>query len=293
MMGCRTVTRDAPVQTIPGDEIIVAGRRFHTGTRVVTWLEPSGYNGYVGVPPLLVRRSALPAAQTEIIERNGWDLLSLQRVVDQFVLHYDACGTSRTCFEVLKSRGLSIHFLLDIDGTVYQTLDLQERALHATTSNDRSVGIEIANIGAYPPDAARPLEEWYQRKPDGSTLLTIPKRFSEPRILTAGFRGHPARADRVEGILQGQRLVQYDFTPEQYTALAKLTAALCRVFPRIRADYPHGFFGDEPLSKKMNDSRLARYRGILGHYQLQENKVDPGPAFDWRRFRSAVQRELH
>jgi N-acetyl-anhydromuramyl-L-alanine amidase AmpD len=292
LVGCGTVPREAKVHAIPGDEIIAAGQRFHTGTRVVTWLESNGYNGYAGVPPLLVRRSALREAQKAIIERNGWDLPSLQRVVDQFVLHYDASGTSRVCFRALQSRQLSIHFLLDIDGTVYQTLDLQERALHATTSNDRSIGIEIANIGAYPPDAAQPLEEWYQRQPDGSTQLTIPKRFSDPRILTADFRGHPARPDRVEGIVQDHRLVQYDFTPEQYATLVKLTAALCRVFPKIRPDYPHAFFRGEPFSRKMNDSRLARYRGILGHYHLQKNKVDPGPAFDWRRFRNAVRREL-
>src|SRR4051794_5925877 len=29
-----------------GDEIIVAGQRFHTGTRVVTWMEPGGYDAY-------------------------------------------------------------------------------------------------------------------------------------------------------------------------------------------------------------------------------------------------------
>lgn len=293
MPGCRTVTRYAPPVAVPGDEIVVAGQRFHTGTRVVTWLDPNGYNAYAGFPPLRLRQSALPSAQRTAIERKGWDLPSLQGVVDQFVLHYDACGISKLCFDVLRSRELSVHFLLDIDGTVYQTLDLQERALHATTSNDRSIGIEIANIGAYPPDAAQPLDEWYQRKPDGSTELTIPARFTDPHLLTLNFHGRPARPSPVSGVVQDQRLVQYDFTPEQYAALAKLTAALCRVFPKIRADYPHAFFSDEPVTGKLGDRRLARYRGILGHDHIQENKVDPGPAFDWRRFRNAVRQELH
>jgi N-acetyl-anhydromuramyl-L-alanine amidase AmpD len=26
---------------------------------------------------------------------------------------------------------------------------------------------------------------------------------------------------------------------------------------------------------------LERYQGILGHYHVQLNKVDPGPAFQW------------
>ena len=34
--------------------------------------------------------------------------------------------------------------MLDVDGTIYQTLDVKERAWHATTSNTRAVGIEIA-----------------------------------------------------------------------------------------------------------------------------------------------------
>src|ERR1043166_5896735 len=29
-----------------GDEIVVAGHLFHTGTRVVTWMDPGGYDAY-------------------------------------------------------------------------------------------------------------------------------------------------------------------------------------------------------------------------------------------------------
>jgi len=28
---------------------------------------------------------------------------------------------------------------------------------------------------------------------------------------------------------------------------------------------------------------VKSYQGILGHYQVQTNKVDPGPAFQWDR----------
>jgi hypothetical protein len=46
--GCRTVPSKASVPG-PGDEIIMAGQRFHTGTRVITWMEPGGYNAYHGI----------------------------------------------------------------------------------------------------------------------------------------------------------------------------------------------------------------------------------------------------
>jgi N-acetyl-anhydromuramyl-L-alanine amidase AmpD len=42
-----------------------------------------------------------------------------------------------------------VHFLLDVDGTIYQTLDLHEKAFHATYANDFSIGVEIAHPGAW------------------------------------------------------------------------------------------------------------------------------------------------
>jgi len=61
-----------------------------------------------------------------------------------------------------------VHFMLDVDGTIYQTLDVKERAWQATKANDRSVGIEIANIGAYPANGnSTVLSEWYRKGPDG------------------------------------------------------------------------------------------------------------------------------
>src|SRR6185295_14591240 len=91
-------------------------------------------------------------------------------------------GTSRQCFKVLHdNRDLSVHFMLDLDGTIYQTLDLKERAWHATTSNSRSIGIEIANIGAYPPGNETALERWY-RTADRKTLITIPSDFEPSGI---------------------------------------------------------------------------------------------------------------
>ncbi len=282
LAGCRSYSPRA----IPGDEIVVAGERFHTGTRVVTWHEPGGYNAYAG------RAALRPRAFAKDEMRPEWTVRRLRKGVDQFVLHYDACGLSKVCFDVLHARGLSVHFLLDVDGTIYQTLDLQERALHATTSNDRSIGIEIANIGAYPPDAAQPLERWYRRDAaTGGAVLTVPAAIKDPRILTPNFVGRPARGEAIGGSIHGQSLRQYDLTPEQYAALTKLTAALCAIFPRLRCDFPRDADG-EPITRKLPDEKLARYRGILGHYHLQQNKVDPGPAFQWKRFIAAVRRAL-
>ncbi|HEY6562861.1 MAG TPA: hypothetical protein VIY86_00065, partial [Pirellulaceae bacterium] len=83
-------------------------------------------------------------------------------------------------------------------------------------------------------------------------------------------------------IIQGQKLRQYDFTPEQYDSLMKLTATLCRIFPAIRCDYPRDGKG-QLIPEKLPDERLRQYQGVLGHFHVQANKTDPGPAFDWDR----------
>jgi len=170
--------------------------------------------------------------------------------------------------------------MCDVDGTIYQTLDLKESAWHATISNNRSVGIEIANIGAYPVNEKNPLADWYKKDAKGQTVLTIPDEFGAAGIRTPGFVGHPARPDPIYGNIQGHDLVQYDFTPQQYEALIKLTATLCKVFPRIKCQFPVGADG-KVIPHKLPKEELANYHGVLGHYHIQTDKVDPGPAFQW------------
>ena len=68
----------------------------------------------------------------------------------------------RLTFEKLLSRHLSVQFMLDLDGTIYQAMDLQEEAPHATKANGRSIGIEIANLGAHSGSIA-PLNEWVKK----------------------------------------------------------------------------------------------------------------------------------
>ena len=229
------------------------------------------------------QRGTLTAEEFEMVRGGGWPLELLQDKVDQFVYHYDVCGTSRTCFKVLHdSRGLSVHFMLDLDGTIYQTLDLKERAWHATTSNSRSVGIEIANMGAYANPARSPLREWYGKDDEGRTVITIPSRFGDGGIRTKDFVGRPAREELVWGTVQGRRYAMYDLTPQQYDSLIKLTAALCTVFPKMNCDYPRDAEG-KLILQKLDEDRLENYQGLLGHFHVQRDKQDPGPAFDWDR----------
>jgi len=318
LSACQTL-RPSPVAEpvkIHGDEIVVAGQMFRIGTPVVLWTDPHGYDAYrverrfapfeesdwetsrEAVPGLRtpnrynLRRHGLTAEQIEMVRGGGWDLPMLQEVVDQFVYHYDATGTSMLCFEALHDiHGLSVHFMLDVDGVIYQTLDLKERAWHATTSNTRSIGIEIANIGAFGKDEESPLDEWYRREADGRTRLTVPERHDGGGVLTAGFVGRPARNEPVTGIIQGREVTQFDFTPEQYEALIKLTAALVEIFPKMTLDYPRSENG-ELIPHKLPDEQLEQYQGLIGHYHIQTNKIDPGPAFQWDRVLDGARERL-
>jgi N-acetyl-anhydromuramyl-L-alanine amidase AmpD len=315
--GCKSIYSPGTFAPRKGDEIVVAGRFVHTGTPVVLWMDPGGYDAYRvdrRFSPLdtadwkdtqaevkgmnspnrySLRRDHLTTNELERVRGGGWDLPLLQKVVDQFVLHFDVCGVSRQCFNVLQDhRDLSVHFMLDLDGTIYQTLDLKERAWHATISNDRSVGIEIANMGDYPPGESRPLDEWYSRDANGQTRITIPARYGDGGIRTPGFVGHPARPDPVPGRIQGQDLIQYDFTPQQYQALIHLTATLCKVFPKIRCDYPRDAAG-KLIPQKLPDDQLAAYEGVMGHYHIQTNKTDPGPALQWDYVIDGARRLMH
>jgi len=93
------------------------------------------------------------------------------------------------------------------------------------------------------------------------------------------------------GEAQGEELVQYDFTREQYAALIRLTATLCQVLPKIKCDYPRDARG-ELITRKLDDDALRDYQGVLGHYHIQANKVDPGPAFQFDRVVSGAKRVM-
>jgi N-acetyl-anhydromuramyl-L-alanine amidase AmpD len=287
-----------------GDEIVVCGQLFHTTAPVKLWTDPGGYDAYRTdrrFSPLDVasfektknneitnpnrfgtRKAGLSPEQLETVRGGGWDLPLLQEKVDQFVIHFDVCGTSQKCFQVLHDeRGLSVQFMLDLDGTIYQTLDLKERAWHATKANDRSIGIEIANVGTFQDPTKGLAGKWYAKGSDGKTHLVI----ADPKLvptLKAGEVLSPIRNDVVTGVIQGEKYSQYDLTPQQYDSLTKLTATLCKVFPKLKCEYPKDAKG-QLITNKLPDSDYNDYQGVLGHYHVQQNKNDPGPAFQWDR----------
>lgn len=291
------------------ESIVACGESIYVGAPVVLWTDDLGYSAYETdlhfERPNLLTKTPLPGelryapgrtnrtTGNVVVEPETGEMVALQRCVDMFVLHYDVAGTSQTCFKVLHDRrALSVHFMIDVDGTIYQTLDLRDTAWHASQANTRSIGVEIAQIGAYAMTSKgdATLDKWYDSSGEG-VRLTLPKPARELGVLTPGFLGRPARQRKIVGSVQGTMLQQYDFTREQYESLVKLTATLCRHFPLIEAKAPTDAAG-RVTTVRLTEAEEAEFHGIVGHYHLSQQKIDPGPAFDWRTFLAKVELRL-
>lgn len=247
-----------------GSEIIVCGQRFDVGQRVVTFEDDPSVNAYTPhrtdkpgeVMPFHPAKGMGGFAERYRPRRlMGGDrsLTRLQQVVRQFVLHHDGCNNSRECFNVLHNeRGLSVHFLVDNDGTIIQTLDLVDSAFQAAGVNEISIGVEMANRG----DAAK-----------------FPNAYRDRKALTCTVNGH--------------QFLAYEFTKAQLASMVSLGQALTRIFPNLPQVSPT--VNGEPYWGTLPDPRA--YAGYLGHYHVTGQKWDPGP-FDFKWFCGKIRGRL-
>lgn len=67
-------------------------------------------------------------------------------VIDEIVLHESVTGSRKATLGVLKARGLSVHCIVDRDGSVTWHADPDEQCAHAgSRHNRRSIGVEVVN----------------------------------------------------------------------------------------------------------------------------------------------------
>lgn len=66
-------------------------------------------------------------------------------VVDQIVLHESVTYTVDDAVRVLSDQGYGAHFLVDLDGSITQHVELDRMTVHCAGSNHRGVGIEVIN----------------------------------------------------------------------------------------------------------------------------------------------------
>ena len=262
--------------------IIVCGEpvELASGVKCITYEDPGGFSFY--------RKSRSTGDITRKllynrIKKGGGavkTLSELQEKVYQVVLHTDCTGSSRICFDVLVNRGLSTHFLIDWDGTIYQAADIRDKAIHGGPINGVSIGIDLNNRMPLfrPGDPIKSYESFL-----GSRFA---KQFVDP-----AFK-RPLSEFKVINITPKR---SYGYTDAQYTALTELLKVLSLQLPGL-SNYKEGGVPQPPVDETgavLNRAMEAplNWHGVLGHYHISAGKWDPGPGFDWERVFHALRGE--
>jgi len=167
------------------------------------------------------------------------------RKIKTFVNHWDVCLDSSTCARVLNKRGISVHFCIDNDGTIYQLLDTNHACWHAggRAWNHSSVGVEISN--AY----YLKYQDWYERKGFGK------------RPVISGAQVHGSKMDDFT-----------DFYPVQIEALKALWKAMHEGIG-IPLETPVDDEGNT-LKKVSPEAESNKFEGFVSHYHLTRRKID-------------------
>lgn len=200
-------------------------------------------------------------------------LVDAQETVDMVVLHADITVDSRSCFNVLKSRGFSTHFMVDWDGTIYQSTDAAKKAIHAASDyiedvNNRAIGIDV-----------NCLQMNYARGDAPQASGALAAQF--------GSGGQRRMSEIIE--INGVPWRSWGYTDLQYDALIKLLSALNKAFPKLKLAAPIDERG-EVIWQVPAEFDLERI-GIYGHMHLTAQKFDPGPGFDWARVLQGLAQE--
>lgn len=168
-----------------------------------------------------------------------------KRPIRLFVNHWDVCLSSKACQSVLDKRGISVHFLIDNDGTIYQTLDMQHGAWHAGSErvNRASVGVEISNA-FYPR-----YQDWYKKN-----------GFGERPILSE---------ETVHGKSLGEFTGFYDVQLEALKALWKAVHKATGIPLKCPTDKE-----GNTLKKVSTSAAANNFKGFVSHYHLTNRKID-------------------
>ena len=242
--------------------IIVCGQRYDVGRRVISFQDDPTISAYT--ERCISRDCVFPYAPAKGLGqmKERWrprrligtdkTLPRLQQVLKQFVVHHDGMGDSRGCFRVLHDeRGLSVHFLLDNNGDIYQTLDLVDCGFQAAGVNEISVGVELCSRG--------------------DKLELTPHQ-------TATYKQFPR--EPVTCTINGHQWLAWSYTKEQFESMVALARTLARLFPGLPQVCPEA--NGEPIWNTL-DGDVREFSGYLGHYHITNNKWDPGP-WDFKKF---------
>jgi len=172
---------------------------------------------------------------------------------NKIVLHWDVALSSAAAWQTMLPKNQSTHFMIDADGTIYQTLDIGLDAHHTENHNSGTIGIEINN-----------------------PYFTRHNKYIETK--------RPLHREIVPN--GNKRQEHLGFTELQVESVCSLVKALLKITD-IKAVVPgantniEGFKFKFPLDESGIPSVAVlkddhNWRGVCGHYHLQKDKIDPG-----------------
>jgi len=182
------------------------------------------------------------------------DLTEVQKGIDAIVFRDSGTSTIVDFFYESAVNGASTHFIIDSDGSIFQSLDLAYRSHFCRVENveRRSIAITMIN----------PME-----------ISTQPR---EARSKSAPTQRH------------GAKVSHWGYTPSQRRSLNQLVAGLVGLLPQLRLAIPEDDMG-RTLTSALLDAGEAK--GLLGHFHLDSEATDPSVAFPWnelKRYLSAA-----
>ena len=195
---------------------------------------------------------------------------------DLVVLHFTAGTTARGAFDEWVRGGVRVGtaYIVDLDGTVYETFDPRYWAFHlgvkaaigaANLHDRRSIGIEIVNPG--------PLVErdgWLHWWPPANRFERRWCRVEETgKYVRKSYRGF------------GHFAV---YTPEQIGVVPRLVRDLCERFGIPKAVPPAGMRGTAAPA-----GFFRTFQGVASHQNFRADKFDVGPAFPWESLNGLVR----
>lgn len=176
-------------------------------------------------------------------KRRTYKKVRKTRQPKMIVTHWDVTTSAKKCKNVLEWAGLSTHFCIDNDGTIYQFVDTNHIAYHAGGVNKVSIGIDLSNA-------------YYLKYND----IYEKRGFGARPVLTSS---------RVHGKTLDPHL---GFYPKQIEAYKKLVSFLHEVYG-IPLRVPLTERGDLDTGV-VKSVKKRRFSGIVNHYHITRNKID-------------------
>ena len=257
-----------PPETDLRPAIIVAGKRFQLDDDVPVIFESREGHSFYRAQKKIGSRDRLFQPRKTPADKPITNLEELGAAVPLVVLHADVLDDIETAFHVLHSKGLSSHFGIEFDGTIYQMLDPMHVAYGAAEVNPISIQIDLNNRM--------------------HNLVTSPNAPPYPPAHTRIRTMRQPKYKRPlsdEVVINGKTRRSYGYTEAQYRSLSSLLRTLAGAINGLELDVPQASLANH----HQWDDAYEDFKGIVAHYHLTPRRWDPGPAFDWKRLTDTLR----